>query len=137
MKQVYHPYQTWEGYKNGMYEPCKPGRADRVMTAKNLLASPKKLQEYMALVTVEWPNETEQVLTDMSVSHRAWLGQSACNLYAGVREDETREAWGYLSNTQRAAANKAADTIDKRWRESRETGNAEQLSLLDAMEEWQ
>ena len=136
MKQVYHPYQTWEGYKSGMYEPCKQGRNERVMTAKHLLSSPDKLKEYMALVTVEWPNETEQVLTDMTVSHRAWLGQSACNLYDGIREDETREAWGYLTDQQRAEANKVADIVDKLWRESRETGVSRQLSFLDVSEEW-
>lgn len=138
MKQVFHPYQNWEGYKSGMYEPCKPGRDDRVMTAMQLLSSPEQLQEQMTRVTLEWPIETEHVLSDQSISHRAWLGQSACNIFAGIREDETREAWSYLTNKQRKDANKVADLVDRRWRE-RYDGESKkhQLSFLDMSEEWE
>lgn len=136
MKQVFHPYDEWEGFRAGMYDPCKTGRTDRVMTAKQLLSNPEKLKQYMELVTVEWPNETEHVLTDQSISHRAWLGQSACNLYGNIREDETREAWGYLTNKQRLDANRVADMVDRKWCEGRETEESDQLSFLDLAEEW-
>lgn len=132
MKQVFYPYQVWEGYKSGMYEPRKEGRADRVMAAKYLLSNPEELQEFMTLVTVERPKETAHVLSDPSISHRAWLGQSACNVYADVREDETREAWGYLTNKQRTDANAVADIVDRKWRNRYEYGEKDmQLSLFD------
>lgn len=134
MRQVFHPYQEWEGYRNGMYEPSKLGRANRVMTAKQLLANPKKLRREMERVTLEWPIETEQVLSDPSISHRAWLGQSACNIYADVKEDETREAWGYLSEKQRREANKVADIVDRLWRERHDSKS--QMTFLDLTEGW-
>ena len=123
MKQVFHPYQVWEGYLNGMYEPCKEGRYKRVKIAEWLLSNPDKLRENMQRVTDEWPLETEHVLSDASISHRAWLGQSACNIYGGVKEDETREAWCRLTERQRKEANKVADEVDKRWHERAERKN--------------
>lgn len=138
MRQVFHPYHLWEGYKSGMYEPCKLGRDDRVMTAKQLLTNLEALRREMTRVTIEWPIETEHVLTDQSISHRAWLGQSACNIYADVREDETREAWGYLTNKQRRDANAVADSVDRKWRDSYDVENRKhQLSFLDIAEEWE
>ena len=130
MKQVFHPYQVWEGYLNGMYEPCKEGRNERIETAKQLLTNTEKLRESMTKVTNEWVNETEQVLSDLSINHRAWLGQSACNIYGGCKEDETREAWGLITENQRKAANKVADTVDIQWRE-RFMKKAKQHSLFE------
>lgn len=135
MKQVFHPYQQWEGFKSGMYEPCKLGRADRVMTAKQLLTNLEALKREMTRVTIEWPIETEHVLTDASISHRAWLGQSACNIYADVKEDETREAWGYLTEKQRMEANRVADAVDDLWRK-RYSGGNRQMTFLDLAEGW-
>jgi hypothetical protein len=135
MKQVFHPYQQWEGFKSGMYEPCKLGRADRVMTAKQLLTNPEALKREMTRVTIEWPIETEHVLTDASISHRAWLGQSACNIYADVKEDETREAWGYLTEKQRREANRVADAVDDLWCK-RYSGGNRQMTFLDLAEGW-
>jgi hypothetical protein len=135
MKQVFHPYQQWEGFKSGMYEPCKLGRADRVMTAKQLLTNLEALKREMTRVTIEWPIETEHVLTDASISHRAWLGQSACNIYADVKEDETREAWGYLTEKQRREANRVADAVDDLWRK-RYSGGNRQMTFLDLAEGW-
>jgi hypothetical protein len=135
MKQVFHPYQQWEGFKSGMYEPCKLGRADRVMTAKQLLTNLEALKLEMTRVTIEWPIETEHVLTDASISHRAWLGQSACNIYADVKEDETREAWGYLTEKQRREANRVADAVDDLWRKQYSGGNR-QMTFLDLAEGW-
>jgi hypothetical protein len=135
MKQVFHPYQQWDGFKSGMYEPCKLGRADRVMTAKQLLTNPEALKREMTRVTIEWPIETEHVLTDASISHRAWLGQSACNIYADVKEDETREAWGYLTEKQRREANRVADAVDDLWRK-RYSGGNRQMTFLDLAEGW-
>ena len=130
MKQIFHPYSVWEGYLNGMYEPCREGRDERVKIAETLLATPELLRENMFKVTHDWINETEQVLSDMSISHRAWLGQSACNIYAGCKEDETREAWGSLTEQQRKAANMVADFVDAQWRE-RFTEKSIQRSLFE------
>lgn len=136
MRQVYHPYNTWEGFKSGMYEPCKEGREARVRAAQYLLTDLDALRENMTRVTVEWVNETEHVLSDQSISHRAWLGQSACNIYKGVREDETREAWGKLTEKQRRDANRVADVVDKQWQNKHGGDENTQLSFGDFTGGW-
>lgn len=134
MRQKYHPYQIWEGYLNGMYEPCKEGRDERVKAAASFLTDYNALFDAMCRVTDEWSNETEHVLSDMSINHRAWLGQSACNISLGIKEDETREAWGLLNEEQRRLANRCADRADSRWRCMMENGMVEQMSFDDLME---
>lgn len=115
-----------------MYEPCKEGREKRVKVARWLLSNPISLRESMQRVTKEWTHETEHVLSDPAISHRAWLGQSACNIYCGAREDETREAWGLLTDHERREANRQADEVDKQWRELKDGTKQHQLSLFDA-----
>ena len=132
MKQVFYHYTLWEDFKNGMYDEIKDGRNERVNKAVELLSDTKKLYENMKRVTREWKFATEQNLTNMSINHQAFLGQTACNIYAGVKEDETREAWGILTNEQRYKANKVADKVYYEWERdyTRNKPNF-QLSLLD------
>lgn len=115
MKQVWYHYTTWEDFQNGMYNEVKEGRKQRVLQAAKILSNTELLYVYMKRVTQEWKYATEQNLTNMSINHQAFLGQAACNIGAGIKEDETREAWGLLTNEQRYAANKVADQVDLEW----------------------
>lgn len=116
MKQVYYHYTEWEDFQNGMYDEVKEGRQERVQMAVKILSDIDLLYKCMKRVTTEWKYATEQELTNPSINHQAFLGQAACNIHAGIKEDETREAWGYLTNDQRRAANKTADKVDLEWR---------------------
>lgn len=129
MKQIFHHYTLWEDYQNGMYEEQKEGRAERVQQAVFLLTHADLLYTMMANVTRLWKHATEQNLTNPNVNHQAFLGQAACNLYAGIKEDETREAWGLLTETQRHEANKVADRVFSEWID-RNT-DVLQISLFD------
>lgn len=115
MKQVFYPYTKWEDFRNGMYDELKEGRENRVKQAAEILSNPELLYKCMKRVTQEWKYATEQELTNPSINHQAFLGQAACNIYAGIKEDETREAWGTLTNEQRIKANKTADKVDMEW----------------------
>lgn len=115
MKQVFYPYTKWEDFRNGMYDELKEGRGNRVKQAAEILSNPELLYKCMKRVTQEWKYATEQELTNPSINHQAFLGQAACNIYAGIKEDETREAWGTLTNEQRIEANKTADKVDMEW----------------------
>lgn len=136
MRQVYYHYTKWEDFQNGMYNEVKEGRADRVRQAATLLADTELLYEQMTRVTKEWTYATEQNFTDNSINHQAFLGQTACNIYAGIKEDETREAWGTLTNEQRYKANKVADRVYSEWRHAyeREHDPFYQISLFDEVE---
>lgn len=132
MKQVYYHYTLWEDFKNGMYDEIKEGRSERVLLAVELLSNFDLLYEQMTRVTVEWPIATAQNLTS-PMNHQAYLGQAACNIWRGVKEDETREAWGRLTQEQRYKANRVADRVFSEWksRYEREHEETYQISLFD------
>lgn len=117
MKAVYYHYSLWEDFHAGMYEEQKDGRSDRVQLAVKLLTSPKELYVQMSRVTKEWKIACEHWFT-VNKSHRAFLGQSACCIWKGVHEDETREAWGLITEEQRITANKVADKVYSEWERS-------------------
>ena len=135
MKQKFYPYTMWEDFQHGMYDEVKEGRAERVRFAYELLSFPEELYSYMQRVSREWKYACEQTFTNPSINHQAFLGQSACNLYAGCKEDETREAWGLLTNEQRYEANKVADRVYNEWKYKyeRENESSYQLSLWEVV----
>lgn len=115
MKQIFYHYTKWEDYQHGMYDEVKEGRKERVQKAVEILSDLDLLYQQMKRVTVEWEKCTEQNFTNPAINHQAFLGQTACNIYAGIKEDETREAWGHLSNEKRYQANKVADRVFIEW----------------------
>lgn len=115
MIQKFHHYTEWEDYQSGMYDELKEGRNQRIQMAIILLSNCMNLHHFMKEVTVRWKMSTEQTFTNTSFNRKAWLGQAACHLFAGVKEDETRAAWGFLTDEQRIKANATADKIIKEW----------------------
>lgn len=136
MKQKFYHYTMWEDFQHGMYDEVKEGRAERVQKAVYLLSNLDLLFKYMTRVANEWKYATEQTFTNPSINHQAFLGQAACNLYAGIKEDETREAWGLLTNSQRYAANKVADCVHDNWIRAYERAEGSyQMTFNDFMED--
>lgn len=132
MKQVFYHYTLWEDFQNGMYDEVKQGREDRVKKAVKILSDTKLLYKCMKRVTEEWKIATEQELTNPIINHQAFLGQAACNICAGIKEDETREAWGILTDVQRRNANKVADRVDYEWQRKYMKGKeGYQYSIFD------
>lgn len=115
MKRVYYPYTAWEDFQSGMYNEDKDGREERIEKAIELLTDPVLCETYMTRVINEWPNACEQTFTNRH-NPKSFLGQCACFLYAGVRDNETRYAWGMLTNDQRYMANEIADKVYRVWR---------------------
>ena len=114
MKPVYYHYLMWEEYQAGMYNEEKEGRTERVEKARELLTNVELCRHYMRHVSEDWKCACEHTFTN-NYNPKAFLGQCACCMYAGVHEDETREAWKYLSNEERRTANGIANDIYNRW----------------------
>lgn len=115
MERKFHHYEKWEDYKNGMYEELKEGRKERVKLSVDCLGNKEKCFYSMRMVIENWTLACEQNLTNENSNRRAWLGQAACNIAYGVKEDETRESWGILEQEQRYLANKIADIVIIEW----------------------
>lgn len=111
IEQKYHHYEEWESYQCGMYDELKDGRDCRIELAQKLLGNPTVCEKFMREVVKRWKVSCEQVFTNLSINRRAWLGQAACCLYAGVKEDETRAAWWKLTEEERITANSIADKV--------------------------
>lgn len=124
--QVFHHYEDWEDYKCGMYDELNEGRAGRVELARSLLASPDICGRWMREVKKRWKIAVEQVFSNVNINRKAWLGQAACCLYAGVKEDETRESWWLLTDDERNTANAIAQTVIEEWEDERSSSEPKQ-----------
>lgn len=131
MQRIFHHFSKWEDYHHGMYDESKDGRKERVNKAAYILGNPQICREAMEQVISEWTIATEYNLSNAEINRKAWLGQAACSVYGNVHEDETREAWGHLTEQQRITANAIANDIIKKWLAQREKETTQQTSLFD------
>lgn len=131
MERIFHHFSLWEDYHAGMYDESKDGRTERVKKAAEILGSPSVCREAMEKVVSEWKFATEYNLSNAEINRKAWLGQAACSCYAGIHEDETREAWGIMTDDQRKEANRIAAEIIKRWLADREREENPQIDLFN------
>ena len=131
MERIFHHYNKWEDYHAGMYDESKDGRAERVIKAAEILGTPATCRKAMEKVVSEWVKATEYNLSNAEINRKAWLGQAACCCWAGIHEDETREAWGLMTEAQRIEANAIAADIIKKWVGKREHEASPQISLFN------
>ena len=113
-KGAWHPFQSWECFKAGMYLIGK--RPEAIDSAASILGVYERCLEAMVAVVNDWRISSEHHLTKEWTNRNAWLGQAACCYMAGVNEEETREAWcQVLSEQQRIVANAIADMVIELW----------------------
>lgn len=131
MQRIFHHFSKWEDYHHGMYNESKDGRTERVKKAASILGNPQICREAMVKVISEWKISTEYNLSNAEINRKAWLGQAACSCYGHVHEDETREAWGLMTEEQRITANAIANDIIKKWIAQQDHETTQQTSLFD------
>ena len=131
MERIFHHFDKWEDYHAGMYAESKEGRKERVKQAASILGTPSLCRKAMEKVVSEWRVATEYNLSNAEINRKAWLGQAACSCYAGIHEDETREAWGLLTEAQRTEANRIAASIIRKWLREREHEEVPQMMIND------
>lgn len=131
MERIFHHYNKWEDFHAGMYDECKEGRKERVKQAASILGTPSICRKAMEKVIAEWRIATEYNLSNAEINRKAWLGQAACSCYAGIHEDETREAWGIMTESQRTEANRIAASIIRKWLRDKEREEVPQMMFND------
>lgn len=115
--QLFYSYNQWEDYQFGMYEEEQKGRKNRVDRAILMLSDEYMCRLFMKKVCNEWIISCKQNFTNPQMNKIAWLGQAACCLYAGIHEDETREAWSLITQSDRDRANAIAEECIQEWRQ--------------------
>ena len=115
--QLFYSYNQWEDYQFGMYEEEQKGRKNRVDRAILMLSDEYMCRLFMKKVCNEWIISCKQNFTNPQMNKIGWLGRAACCLYGGIHEDETREAWSLITQSDRDRANTIAEECIQEWRQ--------------------
>ncbi len=114
MERIYHGYEVWEDFKEGMYQTtCFMDPDSMIKDCVMLLTCPEWLEECMSFVIHNWEFSAQHNLTNMNRNRQAWLGQAACCFAHGAPEYITKLAWNKLTEEEQLLANNVADRIIK------------------------
>lgn len=104
-------WDDWEDYKAGLYEK-RALRASVINQSAELLSDPDQFLEVGLEMVREWGNAATQNLVNLATGKQAWIGQASCCYAHGATADETKVAWGLLTNWKQIGANRVADSIE-------------------------
>jgi hypothetical protein len=115
-KQIYHPYHLWEDYKAGFYDNIS-GKNTELLISKviELFSNPILTKKYMNMVIEQWQYSCEHNLTNLSINRIAYIGQSACCLYASIPSTITMQAWSKVDKKYRDIADQIAKETIEKW----------------------
>lgn len=119
MERIYHRYEYWECFKEGFFRNVS-GEERKKLSKKviELFEDSKKTEIFMQKVIDNWIYSCEHNLTNISMNRVAWLGQSACCLYAKIPYSVTMENWRYVSKEKADKACEIAERIIKKYEET-------------------
>ncbi len=115
MRRLFHHYELWEDWDAGMYRHTSIDQR-LVELAGDLLSNPDAFRNGAMLMVDRWPYATDQNLTNSTQNRQAWVGQATATFTVGASRRETCIAWStYLTDSERAAANRVADSVIGEW----------------------
>lgn len=127
MKQIFHNYQKWEDYINGMWrKETKEYEDVHLKIAIEFTGNDELYGNAMMEVIENWKYTCEHNLSDKSINRKAFIGHCAVCYKLGIPEYITRMAWHYLTQEQQDKANKKAEHAIKQW-ELKQTNHAKNL----------
>ena len=116
MERIYHHYNKWEDYHNGLYHTTQVDNIEELVgRCADLLKNCDAFYLVMINVVKEWRIASEVNLTNISRNRQAWLGQSSCCYKYKAPEYVTKLAWRTLTKEQQDKANDTADRIIYEW----------------------
>jgi hypothetical protein len=131
VKQIFHNYNNWECYKNGMWRKvCVFEEKELLLQAIDFTGDYKLYGSWMLKVIKEWPLSCEHHLSDTSINRKAYVGHAAVALGINCPEYITRMAWWHLTVEQQDLANNEADLAIKEW----ERLHVKKMNLIPQLE---
>lgn len=116
LKRIYHPYWLWEDYKAGMYDNISGEQKKEMLLKAVEMFNDKKLTEQNMFFVIEnWKYSCEHNLTNESLNKIAYIGQSACCVYAKIPNTITMEAWSLLTDEVKKRSDSIALKSIKKW----------------------
>lgn len=117
MERVYHHYEKWEDYPAGFYNACSgKEKESKIQKVIEMFNSELLTREFMTKVISEWKYSCEHNLTNPAMNQIAYIGQSACCIYAEVPSTATMEAWSLLSNEVQYRSDSIAREVLEIWK---------------------
>lgn len=116
MERIYHRYENWECFKSGFFRNVS-GEEKKELSKKvvELFENPDKTKFFMEKVLNEWTFSCEHNLSNVSLNRIAWLGQSACCLFAKIPYSITMENWRFVSESKKIIACDIAEKLIKEY----------------------
>lgn len=112
MKRIWHNYEKWEDWKNGLYSKSKP--ADEIIARTKLfeLFSNQDLFFHSGIKMIyEWRYSSDYNLSNTTCNRKSYLGQAvACYLYS-LPMHFTAKVFTELDKKNQAESNKTAQEI--------------------------
>jgi len=116
MERIFHPYWKWEDYKAGFYDNCSGQlKDDLIQKGIEMFNSKVLTKQNMFYVVDNWKFSCEHNLTNPAMNKIAYIGQSACCVYAGIPSTLTMEIWNMLDSKIQEQANEIAKEAIERW----------------------
>lgn len=115
MKRIFHPYDKWEDYINGMYSKHHEDADILIDLSKNMLSDQTKFYKYGKKMISEWVFSSDQNLSNKSINRMAWVGQATCCFAHEAPDFVTKKAWDSMEQKDRDAANKTAIKLINEW----------------------
>lgn len=116
MNRIYHPYWLWEDYQNGFYDNVSGEKKQELINkVLEMFNSEELTKENMNRVINEWVYSCEHNLSNESLNRIAYIGQSACCIYAGIPNTVTMEAWNLLDEKVQERSNFIANSVLQKW----------------------
>lgn len=116
MERIYHRYENWECFKAGFFRNVS-GEEKKQLAEKviELFEDSEQTKLFMKKVIVEWTYSCEHNLSNLSLNRVAWVGQSACCLFAKIPYSITMENWRFVSDDKKVEACEIAERIIKEY----------------------
>ena len=130
MKQIYHHYQLWECYKNGMWisSNCDIKLKQAIEFTSDHIIYGNAMFE----VINNWKYSCENFLSNKSINRKAYLGHCAVSFKLNIPECITRKAWKYLTKEQQDLANNEALINILKWEQKKELESISQIGRKNA-----
>lgn len=107
--RFYIHWEKWECHKNGMWRSLPKHMEDSFLhKAIEFTGDHVRYGNAMREVVWLWENSMLHFLSNPSVNKKAYIGQCAVQYAINCPEYITRRAWKYLTDEQRALADKEA-----------------------------
>lgn len=117
MKRVFHHYERWEEYHNGMWRTVPSEQVEIFATSvQAIITNPDSFRAACMRAVNEWPISCEHNLTaGRGINRSAWLWHAGACIATSASEAITRMVWHRISKDIQSVADSIAAECVVEW----------------------